>query len=58
MKFPKYNRDRDVCIDITEGILLISVNGISICKQPVNKMSDAELLGFIYGVLCRNGVLE
>lgn len=56
MKIPKLNREKNVSIDITDGVLLISVDGQSICKDQIQKAPDAAVLGKIYGVLVRAGV--
>lgn len=56
MKIPKLNREKNVSIDITDGVLLISVDGKSICKDQVQNAPDAAILGTIYGVLVRAGV--
>lgn len=56
MKIPKLNREKNVSIDITDGVLLISVDGQSICKDLIQKTPDAAILGEIYGVLVRAGV--
>lgn len=56
MKIPKLNREKNVSIDITDGVLLISVDSKSICKDQIEKAPDAAILGTIYGALVRAGV--
>ena len=56
MKIPKLNREKNVSINITDGVLLISVDGKSICKDQIEKAPDAAVLGTIYGALVRAGV--
>lgn len=58
MVIPKLNRKKNVAIEIKDEVLYISVNDNSICKQPIKDMADAALLGTIYGVLTRAGVLQ